>query len=503
MHVHMKKYPSILVSSEAFQDYLKVTLSRERNSLTARSVVDLTATPDQIFNWYYAQDPVDEERHFRSMRLFDDNENLIVDNFVAELETEASRALTYETAGTNLIAQTAFPEFFENKDKPALVSVIESIVTRNPEIYEGQEMPLSNLEIMIQCYEQLYQGQYSSEDLDILMHAVDMLAYSSTFNEGVVAAVKEKSAAGETIDIGEINTMHTMQRSERQKLLGDLSKQFISLVAEKADDTYKETGEFEAARIHLSSLMRLGSYAFGPTPRGRPFEESAALFPAFNIMLDAAKQYFTGPDCLQRRFKNDPQIRGLLHEYMWLLDFNLLLRAEADGLVHVGLANGSQNAPKVNFPTKNRGLDFMISVLGASNGWESYGVQLKSRANPRHSKVYHPAIRQIKEPNFQDINPYSLKSKLEKYAAFLNQAETDGAFVSGIEPVKRLVLKSVLSEYSFINDTKDHLFTPEAIKSVHEINNVAAVVMGATVGRPLNRAQRRQQEKQKRRKNHH
>jgi hypothetical protein len=107
-------------------------------------------------------------------------------------------------------------------------------------------------------------------------------------------------------------------------------------------------------------------------------------------------------------------LKGPLHEIMWAIDTEMLRRMRPDtyGQIHVSPAHAAGDRPQIGRPKHYRSYDY---ILNKGNVQEF--VQLKSspQANKGHKKNYHPSIWVLEEPNFMEVNPRRLVSKLQKY----------------------------------------------------------------------------------------
>ncbi|HYM65176.1 MAG TPA: hypothetical protein VES68_01685, partial [Candidatus Sulfotelmatobacter sp.] len=152
------------------------------------------------------------------------------------------------------------------------------------------------------------------------------------------------------------------------------------------------------------------------------------------------------------------EIRGKLHEFLWFLDFSMLLfRNGDDGKRYISPARTFEDAPRVGYPENNRGFDYFLGEEGRG----VLMVQLKSKETPHHIKTYHPTIEVIGEKNFPDVDRRRLESKFEAYKNYL-QKEDEKSW----ETSRRYILGSVLETWE---DFPNKLIKPhQKFHSIYE-----------------------------------
>lgn len=140
--------------------------------------------------------------------------------------------------------------------------------------------------------------------------------------------------------------------------------------------------------------------------------------------------------------------KGILFEFLWTLDAQMLLAITGDNDTRVVPANSFFDAPKVGKPELKRGVD--VIIRNTKKGFE-YVVQLKS-SGQQDPLRYHPLINVVSEQNFQDTNPGRLHLKLEAYRKFL---ESGFGEKEGQEALK-YILPSVKKTFSGERQPKDY-----------------------------------------------
>lgn len=148
---------------------------------------------------------------------------------------------------------------------------------------------------------------------------------------------------------------------------------------------------------------------------------------------------------LQNKVLSEPSlpksdIKGLLHELIWVLDARLFLLMSGDDKTTVLPTMTFQDMPKIGKPQEKRGADILIE--NPSNLTQFY-VQLKSSPNQNH-KPYHPFIYRAEEQNFQDTNPGRLAKKIKLYRDYIKS----GFDSNKTAEVMRYILPSVIELFT-------------------------------------------------------
>lgn len=487
--------------TEGLADYLKTIAAHEGASSVGRKILQLQAPIEETVEWYRSQDPLDEARHFRAMALYDRAGSIIPGQLLSELNRELHQATLFEYAAANVAARTVFPHFFEpGQDPAALMS--ERIGIEYPEIIAQNGGVISTADIIGFCLVAAAQRPLSLKQLENLFISGEMLEYAASYNEESIYDLRQKIVNGEDFSYnpGDKHSLYVQTQSDSQIALNRLIARLMVLIVRDARAVYEQAPSVEAAYLDIKAAQFTASFNLSNPNRGAAAERREQQIGALNILIDTAEIYFTGEEALQRKFGKDPSIAGMLHEFMWYLDFNMLLHAQSDDRIIIIPATVAQDSPFVRRPVLRRGFDFRVEVLKEANKRYEYAVQLKSGPSPRNAKEYHPAIRQLKEPNFQDINPRSLRAKLRKYRDFLAGLEDLHGYRQGAEPIRKQILKTVLDEYNYIHKASGNELMAGAGRQVNEIIKSADELVLSTNGVQLNREQRRQLAKAQRRK---
>ncbi len=173
---------------------------------------------------------------------------------------------------------------------------------------------------------------------------------------------------------------------------------------------------------------------------------------AVQTMVETLQTVFLDQQVLESPRFAKSDVKGLLHELIWMLDSYMEILCRQDtGELGVLPARSGKDRPLINRPRFNRGYDYRVMKIPADTPTSelivsdvaSRYVQLKSGTavgNPDENYGYHPDINVLFEGNFLDMHPRRLAVKLEKYRAII-----DGGFSAEAskEILDKYVLKSV------------------------------------------------------------
>lgn len=198
----------------------------------------------------------------------------------------------------------------------------------------------------------------------------------------------------------------------------------------------------ERASMGLKAKWRTNSTLLHPMFRLYDTELSTL---ALAEMVEGVDVVFLQNDLLDFRKYPKKEVKGLLHELMWLLDAGMLLLSRPDELQTVYISPSAMrfDRPIIGRPKLLRGVDY--GLMSIADDAEAQLINLKSGHGDTRS--YHPRVKTVKEENFLDINRGRLTNKIAAYRAII-----DGKFnlPETRETIDRFALASVkleLEEY--------------------------------------------------------
>ncbi|HET9850353.1 MAG TPA: hypothetical protein VFP35_01875 [Candidatus Saccharimonadales bacterium] len=458
-------------------DFERVTSAGRSAQLDLADLAALRPSLEDTLAWFYAQDPMFESSTQEEYRALLAGERAGI-QYMEYIDGEHRQSQAYELAGVNTLARILRPDIFASQPDAPLAALSREA---------GKDLTAEDT--LAYCLATGGAESIPAEQLSTALAGAEMLTMAASFNENTSDFVRDNIDRLSFAQLGK--TINTMQNelTPRKRYLISTASQVCGLIHQRAVELDSTSENFELESVKVKCAIFIASLQLNSRSRPENLADRAYQLTSLEILFATALK-FSGQNSLQRRFKGEPGLAGLLHELMWYFDFNLLLQAENDQNIAVTPAISAHDAPKVGFPSLRRGYDFIIHRTDYQRGELGYPVQLKSKPNPKFSKDYHPEIKTIFERNFQDINPRSLEAKLRHYKQFLLTAVERGGFTEGIAPVEKYLLESVKAEYA---DLKAQLETSkvEARQAARRANQPVSIG-GVALNRSLRRALARQ-----------
>jgi hypothetical protein len=156
-----------------------------------------------------------------------------------------------------------------------------------------------------------------------------------------------------------------------------------------------------------------------------------------NVVLLSIENAYLGEEGLLKNGKISSEDRGILHEKIWHLDVVMYLLSHGIEDVLIFPSYTNEDEPYIGKPELRRGFDI---ILKKSKTNLIQFIQLKSK-NPKYPKKYHPAIKEVIERNFLDINPKRLARKISLYREYINSGFSE----EYLDELNKYILESVPS----------------------------------------------------------
>jgi hypothetical protein len=419
------------------------------------------ATPDEARTWYHTFDPL-SEGFSMSLALAVKDAKVHEHDHLNQTLTDLSWEIILDSrVGDIMLGSVALGgsgnngEYFHDEGSEGLVSYTRNLGIMTRELFE-----------------------------------ISGLTYEEVENLSLAAEAYAKSGVQlrKSYDAGAVNLGSVITRDE---VVG-LSDASIGLSIAIRDTLINEAitpenGETDIDRlIELDSIRMVGLRGlihFFDKPNSRlkageteiePFE---ALMHLLKILVNPNEN-----TTMSQRLKMK-HLKGPLHEIMWAIDTEMLRRMRPDtyGQIHVSPAHAAGDRPQIGKPKHYRSYDYILD-----RGNVRDFVQLKSspQANKGHDKKYHPGIWVLEEPNFMEVNPRRLASKLQKYIDIADrgyQREDRAEVEKYIMPTAKWMMNSMLkhrkSRSSLLLErfrdqylSEDTLFSHELVSAVPKLN---------------------------------
>lgn len=389
-------------------DYTRVSGTEMARQPVEDNIQFYAATAQEIVNWYFAKDPLSEFEILQFIKYKNGDLKARDDHAF----WDEYRNVAYEKAGAALVAQTIFPEFYTDGLDKGYDRLEEAFFQEIPkEEIVDPDAVLSPDDIMGLAFRKIDNMGLSNEQLKNLFLAAEMFSFASTLGE---ARKTHLDLSSHTVDW--YMSMRLFELiSDRALKSADLNTRILGVKAEWQKIS-------PSIAVSKTKVEHLKPKIYKDAEQQLYLEMISALETAF--LADSGVNLNAG------------DIRGQLHELIWFLDFNILLRHEDAGNNFMILpARSFQDAPRIGYPQNNRGFDYHVNdVWGKTN----LLIQLKSKEQPYKKKTYHPLITVIGEKNFSDTDQRRLSYKLNAYRSFIETGSEQSW-----QNAKRYILGSV------------------------------------------------------------
>ncbi|MCB9817716.1 hypothetical protein H6795_04310 [Candidatus Nomurabacteria bacterium] len=448
---------------------------REGNRLKlAERIKNLEASNDEIIDWHYGSDGLRETIVVRMLlgeinpQYRDMAKEGIVD-LIHEGEISA-------IGGSLLVLRTAYPNYFEGLDSEQAHSVFKDIANQSKldlkKDTKGSVM--GYVTSMLLRLNRIDVDPDNDEIVKNLLIGADMLrtarTETATFQQMYEELADEQkiprkdrsifyghcnSASAIIYDfiaglphfnsISNKNTMLYSVKACQQMvaaMLRDVQVLEKVLVNLRKNNKTSSFGEIESTLSNLLVTQLLTNLADGDTILTdnvlEEFKHTAVVY-----LADSIKRAYIGENNDGLLYESDyskKQIRGMLFEAIWQLDFIVLniINNKFNPFYTPSLTFEDQ--PKIGYPALNHGFDGTIRTHNGLNL-----IQLKSSKYGAEQGHYHPNIRIVyDEKDTDEAEPRRLTAKLGKYIEIFNKTTITPEEAKTAE---RFVLSSVKKEF--------------------------------------------------------
>lgn len=352
-----------------------------------RSIANLEATPTEVLDWYFAQDPMSERKLINVNGLMRSGKLSDALTLYNQLYTNVENtSILSESAATTLLASVYFPEAFTQDERGWLGRINQDDVFTTCMLREGIH-------------------KYSAEDLEKLLIAAQLFQIAAT------SSLTQNNYPSEYFDLYNF--------SPRAKDLQENGNKLYEIVCDRGlkDDTPVDQKMVGITALWLSfapytNALRNVSYII-------PSQELLAAKETFFLhMLDTLEDVFLGehgvPNGELKKY------RGKLYELIWYLDAIIYQECHPQPFIMVTPSFTNEDMPRINHPKFNRGYDIKIWDMSDSSKPKVQYIQLKSKSNLYRGKDYHPDIQTVADDNFNEAHPQTLKHKINTYRKFVD-----------------------------------------------------------------------------------
>jgi len=409
------------------------------------NIRNLTATPSEVEEWYFADDPLDESRYMTLDYIIQTGDQEQAATVQQELFDDV---VMLARGGTTLASSVLLPEAFTD-EKQWYKTLNELYYDGSGTLQDGSPAPAMGTTAVLQlCIDRIKEGgtRVKLEDTERLYVAGEMLRsaarnllnyreteYSRVANWGSKSLDQLVYNAGLVAD----STLHSLM--------------FNSVLPNpEADEPIPDAVRMLCVR---AGVLRASSWMGQSFELQSDEEFMAAQTEAYNLAV-LLEEVFLNPELgLDKRLKQ-AQLKGPLHEALWMLDSYMLRMTDPQKYWKLAVTPTylRGDAPRIGHPELKRGYDYRVS-----HGNVAELVQLKSskqqerNAEKNGKNVYHPIIRILSEENFEDVDPRRLKAKLHFYKQWIDSGFGDENLRQRVD---KYILKTVRSELDYVIDLK-------------------------------------------------
>lgn len=472
-------------------DLTKVHDNATDHRVFTQGIIRCDASPEEVIEWYRQQDPLEEDL---TMSVFMGMENGMPHQIIRAVTAGQERMQALEIGAACLVANVYLKDEVAAAGEKDWASAVINAIADNPDKYDTDlSQPFAPDELIAVSLTEGKGRRLDLEEARLIFMASEMIMASAMSRYDSMGALILGTSMGE---------------EERQKRLTPIAERRAAnqnihnfLIGLCRRETALLVDEQPAARLLQLQIMEQ-SLAMHPvmiTTREQPLviiksdeadpdpEPKAMRHQLIDEYLDFLKQEFDGPERLQGQTIEGANLKGFMHEAIWLLD-TLMIREMDDDHYTVTPSLSYQDQPWFGYPKLNRGYDFTIK----GNGKIELNFQLKSSGR-REVKPYHPNIDVLVEKNFMDINPKRLGAKIAAYKR---------AIKSGFDPEECEKARKYLLPTA-VQAVEMHRALETSNPANHaqlRADRYGIQLNEATLPRPMNRAERRAAAKQQKRK---
>jgi hypothetical protein len=393
----------------------KQTVQESQKSELQEKLLNFSASAQDARDWYATEDPLGEVQNEQFIRYLTKPGDTGIEDYFAVLNTKIETGKTHESLALSLLANVVDPDIIGNNPD----GWHDKYLAENPAIKREAGYDTEQLAAFLlrQLPENLTAEQLS--DLGMVLDSMHV-------------SFRQFTNLGESLR----PAVHTYPEYALQQKVSESKGQFyltalVKMAGHMSDHGHQFSGDNEQ-QTDMIRTMALQSGLFGASVlmehgmayrRAYQTVESKRLFDitaaaAIEIMVDLVESYFLKDlDPSVKAIKGSK--RGDLHEALYLLDLNFLLRTNPEFAKWQAMPTLRRlDKPENGYPSLRRGYD-----VGINNGDRSALIQLKAnkhadekrrQANGERHTDYHPRIWQLAEDGF-DTGVRLVASKMRAY----------------------------------------------------------------------------------------
>jgi hypothetical protein len=404
------------------------------------NILSLNATPEEVEEWYFAVDPIDETHRLmtESMLMREDDHGLRT-----LLQDEFERFVLHVRGGTTLLASRVYPEVFDEGIESWHQELSRIYGTETNAQENGRLLGTSAILDLIAERLREMPTTYNQAALPRLMISAEML------RSGAANILKVLLHPGATIDNKEGSKIEDIIYTSGA--MSETLLRYLSLYGLQETDPVTGGAITDETRMLSLRAGTLIASSWMGEARSRQDEEHAEKAELeFLTLVEMMQVMFDSPELGMQQKLKTAAVKGPLHETLWALDAYVLRKMHPEKFSNILVvpAYSCGDAPRIGHPELRRGYDFLVHDTELNT--RDY-IQLKAgNGGSINKKPYHPAIWELREPNFMEVNPRRLSRKLQVYKEW---AESGFDSVHN-EAVSKYIMKSTTWELNNIAHDK-------------------------------------------------
>jgi hypothetical protein len=371
------------------------TIASTPGAQLAPRIAAYEASSDDVMEWYGSDDPCNEDLNWQLVRSLassnytpGDKRELTLDTVAAQLQINEAAALTVLLGAAGITEGGEPGKPWTEAGHPA----VRTALAGNTDLFAHDLIARTMSAPDIEQFDKLYV-------------AVDCLQVASLGLHNIAVEGREGR-----IDLPDYEKYFRrgMQYRRDASELGSRMAQHIE--RQGPEVVIKSRAMLHRLSTIVCAIAMENDHAF--TNRDETTEMSQTEKQTLSFLVNLVKLSFL--DLHPGKVLKGAD-KGELHELLFLLDTNYLFSTgDSESRAWYGIASTDRHdAPKIGYPSKKRGLDFLFS-----NNIRARLVQLKS--STQDTSEYHPWILKIEEENFQEVDKRRLAAKVAAYKAWVD-----------------------------------------------------------------------------------
>jgi hypothetical protein len=427
------------------EEFSRVVDAQNQSNHLKHRIFDLSATPDEVLQWYFTRDPyIDNDALvFEALKRHKEEDSEPSKILINDMVNEPTYVLI---GGTLLAASIIIPKAFDSEDPIERKKIFAQYfsdcrrfneITCPPNLTSAQALLLTCASTLNAIYE------FQESDAENIFIAAEMLANGAGGREG----------------FGKL-TSTTELDAQFNEIAKKLSRKLYEQVASFGTEASGRRELSDGVRmLGMTASLNIAERTMGASMNTLTSEGLVNADSDFAYLVTRLlNTIFYDETGLDQRLRTPP-VKGPLHEIIWFIDAYVLRRMHPEkyGNIRMNPSYLRDDAPEIGYPRFNRGYDFVVS-----NGVAQDYVQNKSGSSKTE---YHPAITVLEEINFLDIanGGKRLRSKLTAYQKWITE-DCNPEMIPILEKYILPTARTEMDDMTTLTETRRKVISEELMK---------------------------------------